>query len=861
MNDPSLPPGCFSLDQVILREHIGVLCVDQEGKDILFKKPVRKTFGRTTVVLFKPLEKDLSRFNCLAFALRNESSHTIISGLDLIHGRRTFRSTMDDISTSGTREPLRPQECRELIFPRESFGTYGFCEDWTDVIQIRLRLTLEWDAKSSAIGQVCIETITGELRKIPCGPRLSYQGLLDQVESQESLHKLCEPTRTWPFDEHNRGLKVPPPHYFLVDRADQIRAGCILGQNVGVPPRWESNPIGQLEWRHFFHRHHFLKILVQHFSETGLDADARVVADIVESWTQNCPVPVGSNGGAGPSWETLSVAWRMREWLWVFGVMWKSSFLRHETRMSMAASVWESAQSLMDHQGHPNNWIFVESAALSIIGLCFPEFKHSAIWSATGMDRLEREVRRQFFDDGAHFEMSPLYHGICLGALLDVVQTAHFFNYPLPEVFLQTLRKASRYLIGLARPDFTWPSLNDSGGMKSDYSALMTQLDQTIHSPVVQWIGTLGQKGNPPWQISTHFLDSGITVMRSGYSACSSHALFRAGPPGFSHIHNDALSLEAGASGTMWLVDPGITKYAPEKLTGYYRSSYAHNTILIDGRGPRPDSMNVHDRFKSARSRARWLSGDGIQIAAGRYEGPWDDDTGPIHWMRSLIAVKDRYWIVRDLVSGEGVHEITTCWQFTPATLDLNESSQAVRATKDDGAMFEIRPVFPKTSFAVKHWAGSLEPCAGWVSCDGLDIPAPQCRSVASVELPVQIVWLLVPSSGYDDTIIDVHVEEDSESGKLVLEILFSAGHREIVRFLTPVSRQFSEYQKHPQGDVSVTRIHGRNLPPQVWKKAVSTPADTDNGDVSDASHKENSQRYKDQYSSEEYRPNSKHGE
>jgi len=819
MNDPSLPPDCFSLDKVILREEIGVLFVEKDREDILFNKPVTRTFGRPTLVLFKPLDKDLSRFNSLSFTLRNESRHNILVGLDLIHGRRTFIDTADDISTSGTRELLRPEECRELIFPRGSFGTYGFCEDWRNIVQIRLRLTLEWDAKSSSVGRVCIETITGEFKNNPRGPRLSLQGLLGQLESEESLYKLVARTRTWPFRDHDPGLQVRPPHFFPLDQADEVRAGCILGQQVGVPPRWESNPIGQLEWRHFFHRHHFLRVLVQHFSETGLDDDARAVNDIILSWIRDCPVPVGSNGGAGPAWETLSVAWRAREWLWVFGVIWKSPSLKDETRISMVASVWESAHSLMDHQGHPNNWIFVESAALCNMGMCFPEFKHSGMWLATGITRLEREIRRQFFNDGAHFEISPLYHAICLGALLDVVQTAAFFNYTLPEIFLETLRKNSQYLVCLARPDFTWPSLNDSGGMRSDYSALIRQLDQTVDKPCFQWIGSLGTRGTPPWEVSTHFSDSGITVMRSGHGACSYHALFRAGPAGFSHVHNDVLSLEIGAFGHVWVVDPGITTYAPEELTGYYRSSRAHNIILINGHGPRPDMVNLHGRMKSARGSSHWLSCDGIQSTTGIYEGPWDDGIGPIHWTRCLVFLEDRYWIVRDFISGEGAHEITTCWQFSPARLDISESPPAVRAYKDNGTLFEIRPVYPKESFVVNHWVGSREPCAGWVSCDGLDIPAPHCRYVASVDLPVQFLWLLVPSACGGDCVTEVNVEEDSQTHSVALEILFSAGHRDVVRLAWPILPTSSEHQEQTPGEIALTRIWERNFRPQVRRE------------------------------------------
>ncbi|MDQ1240041.1 MAG: hypothetical protein QG577_2227, partial [Thermodesulfobacteriota bacterium] len=562
MNDPSLPSDFFSLDHVVLREPVDMVVVNQDGSTSFLQKPIGKRVRPKSSIILKPVERDLSRFNSLSFVLRNESRHTILVGIHLVHGPRTFRKDMHDISTTGNREHLQAEDRREVRFPRECFGTYGFREDWTDIFQITLNLAFEWHVRANSDAAVYIEAIVGEQRRVPQGPRLSHAGLLGQIERQELLDHLCSAGKNWPFKEHNLGLAIPPPHHLPIERADEIRAGYILGHHVGFPPRWDCNPIGELEWRHFLHRHHFLRILVQHFATTRMDSDAQAINDIVTSWTQRCPVPVGSNGGAGPSWETLSIAWRMREWLWIFGVIWQSGLLQQDTRFSMLASVWESARSLLDHQGHANNWIFVESAVLTILGLCFSEFKDSTTWLSTGIDRLEREVARQFFEDGVHFEMSPLYHAICLGALSDVVQTADFFNFRLPGNFLETLIKGSDYLVCLSRPDFTWPSLNDSGGTKGNYAALLKQLEQIIDKPALKWIGTHGASGNPPYVSSSTFPDSGVTVMRSGHLSSSHHALFRAGPPGFSHIHQDVLSLEIGALGNMWLLDPGITTYA-----------------------------------------------------------------------------------------------------------------------------------------------------------------------------------------------------------------------------------------------------------------------------------------------------------
>ena len=111
-----------------------------------------------------------------------------------------------------------------------------------------------------------------------------------------------------------------------------------------------------LEWNHFFHRHHFMKGLLRAFLDSGDEIYIETIDRLIKSWIINNPVPLNSNGGAGPSWETLSVGWRLREWMWIAGIGWKSeAFFRGETKILMVRAIWEHCRSLMDYKGHPNN--------------------------------------------------------------------------------------------------------------------------------------------------------------------------------------------------------------------------------------------------------------------------------------------------------------------------------------------------------------------------------------------------------------------------------------------------------------------------------------------------------------------------
>jgi len=576
MWEPDLPSDYFVRDHLLSRECVigadgwaSVQASERVGDSFKIEDVGKASFrGRTC-------RGDLSRFNGLSLVVGNHAQDLLLVGIKLVHGPDR---DPPNVSVSGGREELRPGEQRELKFPREAFGTYGFRVGWAHIREVEVSVTVERGNPAPASIRVSMGPLEGLVRQIPTGPRVSRKGLggllIKDVPGVTSFFRRPVDDATnsvasgsnksfgSPYLPGNPGFFVPPPHPYPKERAEQILDGQVMGQRIGYPVDWDANPLGELEWRHFLHRQHFLRELIRESVSTGDAHYIKGLDKIISSWIHANPVPVGSNGGAGPSWETLSAAWRLREWLWVIGIAWPNEFFLQKTKIDMLCSVWEHARSLMDHRGHPNNWIIVESAALVLAGLCFPEFNEASQWIKTGLERLRDEFRRQFFSDGAHFEISPLYHAICVHALLEVKQVAAANETKLPEEFHSPLEKCLEYLAGLSRPDFTWPSLNDSGGVTGDHTVLMRLAGEVFHCPDFNWIGSRGANGVPPTAISRCFPDAGIATMRSDHGQASNFLVFRAGPPGASHIHNDCLSLDVTALGCPMLVDPGITSYA-----------------------------------------------------------------------------------------------------------------------------------------------------------------------------------------------------------------------------------------------------------------------------------------------------------
>jgi len=737
--------------------------------------------GNIRATLECPLS-DLSAYNTIALAVHNEGDSPVRVGLRLIHGSRTFRAEMNDFSTTGDREIVERRCRREIKFHRECFGTYGLKTDWDDIREIQVHFALEWGKSTETPSCVYLEGFFVEGRRIPNGPRLTAQGLASHALGEKNLKLLCLPKDIGPFNEQNLGLLIPPPHPYQLESPQEILDGCIMGQRMSLPYSWDGKPVAEMEWEHFLHRHHVIRTLVRHFADTGSVEAAQWINGAIRSWISSFPAPLEANGGASPAWETLSVAWRIREWLWTLGLMWKSPVLEVDTRIAMLASLWESAQSLMHHKGHPNNWLVVESGALALLGLCLPQFKEAEQWFSTGLERLSVELKRQFFADGVHFELSPKYHAICMGVLLDLMYAAACYKTPIPDSIPAVVKKGIDYLSWIMRPDYTWPALNDSGGILGNYRPLMRYADRVLgrsHSSdtaeeVRQSPVTTGCKTFP---------DAGITIIRSGQYESPTYVLFRSGPAGASHVHRDVLSFELHAMARNWLVDPGITSYAPYESTAYYRSAKAHNTILIDGNEPRPDLGHFNKRIRSGRENTFPLFGEDVHIASGIYRGPWDGLTRDHTWIRSVICVKNgQYFLLVDELFGVGSHVVTTCWQLAPAAVHfLNETNSILAVDTSSGTAVQIKPVTTHEGIHVHILKGSELPWGGWVSKYGSDVPAPNCCWDMKVDFPARIVWFFTPVGKGASSDIVCNCVTNNQSRNTELEIYAPNRYKDIV--------------------------------------------------------------------------------
>lgn len=185
---------------------------------------------------------------------------------------------------------------------------------------------------------------------------------------------------------------------------------------------------------------------------------------------------------------------------------------------------------------------------------------------------LEQQLDEQILTDGAHFELSPMYHAIILFRLLDCYNLIIHNDWKKDNSFQNFLHSKIGVMLGwmetIALPDGGIPLLNDSA---YNIAPLPTELLNYAKSlditALVQPLTDCGYR-----KISTNRYTLYVDIGEIGPSYIPGHA------------HSDTFNFELYVDKKPLLIETGTSTYATNRQRSYERSTAAHNTVLVNGR-------------------------------------------------------------------------------------------------------------------------------------------------------------------------------------------------------------------------------------------------------------------------------------
>lgn len=191
-------------------------------------------------------------------------------------------------------------------------------------------------------------------------------------------------------------------------------------------------------------------------------------------------------------------------------------------------------------------------------------------WKIKATNLLRKELEEQVLPDGAHFELSPMYHQVVLFRLLELIDWYDQYEEQQVDLMEFFKNKASLMLgwlnnIGFSNNEI--PYFNDSAPNITYDSASLVAF-------------AINLKLAPATNLSLS--KSGYRLFRIGNYECvvDAAAIGPDNQPG--HGHADALSFLLQHKGQPILVEAGTSTYETGERRFYERSTAAHNTVVIN---------------------------------------------------------------------------------------------------------------------------------------------------------------------------------------------------------------------------------------------------------------------------------------
>lgn len=563
----------------------------------------------------------------------------------------------------------------------------------------------------------------------------------------------------------------PAPYRAAADRllAGRFDVFALKGAALGFPPDWNRDPktgirvpldfgktlnyrdvtiVGDIKYLWEPNRHTELVTLAQAWHLTRDEKYAVGCRVLLESWFEQCPYPLG------PNWtSSLEHAIRLVNWAVAWHLLGSSLLFSGDEGMVFRRR-WLDFVYLhcffisgnFSRHSSANNHLLGELMGLFVASVTWPMWPESVRWRSRTAKEFESEALKQNAPDGANREQSIWYHHEVADMMLlcGLIGRANGIEFSFG--YWQRLEAMLEFITSVMDVGGNVPMIGDAddavmvrfaqGSGFDVYRSLLATGAVLFKRPDFKAkAGSFDDKSR--WLLGdsaaevfsalplpesektrTFFSESGYCLMGTRFGAADEiKALVDCGPLGYlsiaAHGHADALSFMLSAGGRELLIDPGTYGYHTQnKWRNYFRGTFAHNTLRVDGADQSVIGGNfLWLRKANAHCDLAELDG-GRQVFKGRHDG-YLRLNDPLTHQREITfdAASNRFEVI-DVLRCAGRHEVELCWHFAE---DCMVSCLGGAVIVDSGAV-RLTMDMEECVLSPALFRGEEDPPAGWVS-------------------------------------------------------------------------------------------------------------------------------------------------
>ena len=288
-----------------------------------------------------------------------------------------------------------------------------------------------------------------------------------------------------------------------------------------------------------------------------------------------------------------------------------------------------SLECLLKLSIYPTPPIFA-TTEIGIAVLLFPEFRFSEQLLVLASRRYKWIIDTFFYPDGFHKDTSLRSQVEAIADFSNFLHTydkvKQLYHFTCAEEMKALLQKQLEACIYIRQPDLSFPPVGANVSDNLDVVELCN-------------INNFNRKNSEP-QVFSHALPyTSYYVMRDSWESDAQYLLFDSGPLG-KPGYEDKLSFVLYAHGRQLITHNRGNGDSPNTV------SEGHNVILFGGKKQQTEPEIVPDPD------TRWITTPDYDFVEGWYK------TSEYHHKRSIFYIKGEYFILHDLVLGDGKHSL-----------------------------------------------------------------------------------------------------------------------------------------------------------------------------------------------------------
>ncbi len=453
---------------------------------------------------------------------------------------------------------------------------------------------------------------------------------------------------------------------------------------------WNVNPFGDPEWTFMLARCDYVLKLTQVGEYTNLYEYLNKAKELIFDFIENAKC-VEENYIT--SWRSLDAGIRVKNWLKAYEILYRHNLLDIKEQQIFRNSIIEHT-SYLSKIDTPftklSNWGIIADSGL----YCASLFLENKQFINLSISRIIEQINYQIFDDGFHWEQSPMYHVEVLISIFDIIEESRKYKIILDQKILDTASLMSYAIIKSQKPNHHQIMQNDSDD--TDIRDILSRATLLLKDGVIKYFSNKSLsypfsekqikeyetiKIEKPTFTSAVLNESGNYYLRSGWEETDSLIHFFCGSLGSGHGHSSLLHFDFAYGNEDIFVDSGRYTYTECKERYQLKSTALHNSIMIDN----IDYFTVKDSW-AYEKKGTFIKSNYIEKGSYKYINGFNTSYLAINGSlieRKILSLNKDLFIIFDVITTKSKHKINRYFHFDNNANLVIENDNIIKYIKE----------------------------------------------------------------------------------------------------------------------------------------------------------------------------------